>query len=85
VILAEARRGTNPTPFNLWFAHGVGPGCWINDLRTRSGAAAYSNDALHEMIGWAGLRLARPLLKGAWLGATTKARQRRRCLPSRSR
>jgi SAM-dependent methyltransferase len=66
-ILGKAR-ATNLTPFNLRFAHEVGPGCRINDSSHPLGAVAYSNDALHEMIGWAGLRLARPLLKGALSG-----------------
>lgn len=66
-ILASAR-ATNLTAWNLTFEHEVGEGCHINDRLHPTGAVAYTAEAVEQMLREAGLRLARPLLRGAWSG-----------------
>ncbi len=66
-ILASAR-ATNLTAWSLTFKHEVGDGCRINDPLNPTGAVAYTSEGLDQMLKAAGLRLARPLLKGAWSG-----------------
>lgn len=66
-ILVSAQ-ATNLTAWSLTFKHEVGGGCRINDPLNPTGAVAYTSDALNQMLKDAGLRLVRPLLKGAWSG-----------------
>lgn len=64
----ERARQTNLTPFNLRFEHLWEEGCFINDPKYPTGAVAYTREAFSSMIGRAGLKLARPFLRGAWSG-----------------
>jgi SAM-dependent methyltransferase len=66
-ILASAR-ATNLTAWDLAFEHDFGEGCRINDPLHPTGAVAYTAEALDQMIQEADLRLAQPLLRGAWSG-----------------
>jgi SAM-dependent methyltransferase len=66
--IAAARR-TDLTPFKLMFEHPRGEGCYINDAKYPTGAVAYTEAAMREMIGRADLRLDRPFLNGWWSGA----------------
>ncbi len=63
-----ASRRNNVTQYNLRFEHAYGNGCYVNDPRYPSGAVAYTDDAMQSMIAEAGLKLARPYLKGLWSG-----------------
>jgi glycosyltransferase involved in cell wall biosynthesis/SAM-dependent methyltransferase len=64
----DASRRNNLTPYNLRFEHVFGPGCYVNDPQFPTGAVAYTGEAMREMIDEAGLKLARPFLKGLWSG-----------------
>lgn len=66
-ILASART-TNLTQWNLTFDHEIEAGCRINNPQQINEAVAYTAEALDQMMKEAGLRLARPLLKGSWSG-----------------
>jgi SAM-dependent methyltransferase len=66
--IAAARR-TDRTPFRLRFEHPFGDGCYVNDAAYPTGAVAYTDAAMQEMIRQTGLRLERPYLKGWWSGA----------------
>ena len=68
-----AARKNNLTPNNLMFRHPYGDGCFVNDAAYPTGAVAYSDDAMRRMISKAGLRLARPYLKGWWSGLHAEA------------
>ena len=63
-----ASRRNNLTPYNLRFEHPYGPGCYINDPAYPTGAVAYTAEAMQQMIGESGLKLARSYLKGLWSG-----------------
>jgi SAM-dependent methyltransferase len=66
--IAAARR-TDLTPFKLRFEHPRGTGCYVNDAAYPTGAVAYTETAMLQMIAQAGLRLERPFLPGWWSGA----------------
>ncbi|WP_316189368.1 glycosyltransferase [Bradyrhizobium sp. SZCCHNS1054] len=63
-----ASRRNNLTPYNLRFEHSFGSGCYVNDLRYPTGAVAYTEEAMQDMISESGLKLARPFLRGLWSG-----------------
>jgi len=71
--LIVASRNKSNTPFNLRFEYSYGQGCYVNDPVYTTGAVAYTYDALLRMFQKAGLRLAIPLLYGAWSGARSDA------------
>lgn len=71
-ILASAR-ATNLTAWNLTFEHEVEEGCRINDQLHPTGAVAYTVEAVEQMLRESGLRMARPLLRGAWSGYYSNA------------
>jgi SAM-dependent methyltransferase len=64
----EAARRTNVTHNNLRFEHAFGDGCFVNDASYPTGAVAFTDAAMQRMMAHAGVRLARPFLKGAWSG-----------------
>jgi SAM-dependent methyltransferase len=66
-ILAAAR-ATNLTTWNLTFEHVIEAGCRINDPLHPTGAVAYTAEMLDQMLRETDLRLAQPLLRGAWSG-----------------
>ena len=63
-----ASRAKSATPFNLRFEHPYGDGCFVNDPFYKTGAVAYTHEAILRMINEAGLRLACPLIRGCWSG-----------------
>src|SRR6185436_11886568 len=69
----SAARRTDRTPFNLRFEHAYSAGCYINDAAYPTGAVAYTDGAMRQMIREAGLYLHRPYLKGWWSGAYKEA------------
>jgi len=69
----NSARDTNLTPFNLKFEHAVGEGCYINDAQFPTGAVAYSDEAMRQMMKASGVYLIRPYLKGWWSGAYKNA------------
>jgi SAM-dependent methyltransferase len=71
-ILASARE-TNLTEWNLRFEHSAGVGVYINDLDHPTGAVAYREDVLDELVEDAGLRPVGPIRRGAWSGSDTLA------------
>jgi SAM-dependent methyltransferase len=66
--LKSARR-TNLTEWNLRFEHSSGNGVYINDPKHPTGAVAYREDVLAEVVADAGLELVGPIRRGAWSGA----------------
>ncbi|MFH1066667.1 MAG: class I SAM-dependent methyltransferase [bacterium] len=68
-----ASRAKSRTPFNLRFEHPHGDGCFANDANYKTGAVAYTDEAIKRMIGYAGLKLVRPYIKGAWSGLYSDA------------
>lgn len=66
--ILEKARLTNLTPWNLRFEYQLGDGCRINNPEHPTGAVAYTRKTLKDMMQESGLRLAKPLLKGAWSG-----------------
>lgn len=66
-ILATARR-TNLTQFDLRFEHEHASGCLVNELDHLTGAVAYDDTLLVEIVHRAGLNLRGPIRLGAWSG-----------------
>jgi len=66
-ILASAKKN-NLTIWNLRFDHLYEEGCRINDIKHPTGAVAYTQAVLAQLLQKSGLKLSRPLLKGAWSG-----------------
>ncbi len=63
-----ASRKNNVTHNNLMFEHPYGDGCYINDADYPTGAVAFTDESFQRMIRKAGVKLARPYLRGAWSG-----------------
>ncbi len=63
-----ASRTKSATPFNLRFEHPYGDGCYVNDPVYKTGAVAYTHEAIQRMIHKTGLKLTRPLIRGSWSG-----------------
>jgi SAM-dependent methyltransferase len=66
--ILEKARSTNLTPFDLRFEHQVGTQCRINTPSHPLGAVAYTANAWDEMLAESAMRLAMPMLEGAWSG-----------------
>jgi ubiquinone/menaquinone biosynthesis C-methylase UbiE len=64
----NASRSQSMTPFNLRFEHSNGNGCFVNDPVYKTGAVAYTHEAILRMIDKAGLKLVSPLIRGCWSG-----------------
>lgn len=64
----DASRANSITPFNLRFEHPNGDGCFVNDAFYKTGAVAYTYEALLRMVNKAGLKLAQPVIRGGWSG-----------------
>jgi SAM-dependent methyltransferase len=64
----EAARRTLRSPNGLTFQHPHGDGCYISDAAYPTGSVAYTDEAMSRMMASAGLKLARPYLKGWWSG-----------------
>jgi SAM-dependent methyltransferase len=64
----DASRAKSMTPFNLRFEHPNGDGCFVNDAFYKTGAVAYTYEALLRMVNKAGLKLAQPIIRGSWSG-----------------
>jgi SAM-dependent methyltransferase len=71
--ILSAARTTNLTQWKLFFEHEIETGCRINDPVHPTGAVAYTKEALDGMLQQAGIRLVRPLLRGAWSGYYAEA------------
>jgi SAM-dependent methyltransferase len=69
--ILEKARATNLTPFDLRFEHQVGAHCRINTPTNPLGAVAYTTSAWDEMLAASQMRLAVPVLEGAWSGYHT--------------
>ena len=69
----EAARKTNLTRWNLRFEHEVGKGCRINNPEAPLGAVAYDMRRWDRMILAAGLKHAKPLVRGHWSGIAPKS------------
>lgn len=65
----KASRSKSQTPFNLRFEYPYADGCYVNDPVFPTGAVAYNYSTLQRMFNEAGLKLAAPLVHGAWSGA----------------
>jgi SAM-dependent methyltransferase len=66
-VLTSAQKN-NLTIWNLKFEHLHEEGCRINDIQHPTGAVAYTQEVLVHLLQETGLKLSRPLLKGAWSG-----------------
>lgn len=67
-VAISASRKKSCTPFNLRFEHPNGEGCYVNDPVYKTGAVAYTKEAILRMIDKAGLKLAKPMIRGSWSG-----------------
>jgi SAM-dependent methyltransferase len=63
-----ASRKKSATSFNLRFEHPYGDGCFVNDATYKTGAVAYTHDAILRMMNKANLKLSKPLIRGYWSG-----------------
>lgn len=66
--IVAASRKNRLTRYGLRFEHQYADGCYVDNLQYPTGGVAYTSEAMQRMIGRAGLRLARPFLKGKWSG-----------------
>ena len=66
-ILQEARK-VDLTPWSLRFDHHYEDGCYINNLDYPTGAVAFNQQKLIELILEAGLTPELPILTGQWYG-----------------
>jgi hypothetical protein len=66
--IVAASRINDLTPYGLRFEHSYGDGCYVNSAQYPTGGVAYTDEAMQRMVKRAGLRLARPYLKGTWSG-----------------
>jgi SAM-dependent methyltransferase len=64
----EAAKSGGNTAWKATFECALGDGVYGNDPAYPRGAVAYTDAAMQRMLGAAGLRLARPYLKGWWSG-----------------
>jgi ubiquinone/menaquinone biosynthesis C-methylase UbiE len=65
--IAAAQR-TNCTPWKAKFDQAYGGGFYGNDPNYPRAAVAFTDEAMRQMIGKAGLRLVRSYIKGSWSG-----------------
>jgi ubiquinone/menaquinone biosynthesis C-methylase UbiE len=63
-----ASRKNKVTHNNLMFEHAFADGCYVNDPGYPTGAVAFTDEAMQRMMSAAGVKLARPYLRGAWSG-----------------
>ena len=66
--ILEKARETNLTPWDLRFEHEINQNCRINTPSHPLGAVAYTVAAWDQMIAAAGMRYAKPFLRGGWSG-----------------
>jgi SAM-dependent methyltransferase len=66
--IVAASRKNRLTKYGLRFEHKYADGCYVDNPQYPTGGVAYTAEAMQRMIGRAGLRLARPFLKGRWSG-----------------
>ena len=66
--IVAASRKNNLTAYGLRFEHEYADGCYVDNAQYPTGGVAYTDEAMQRMIKKAGLRLARPYLKGQWSG-----------------
>ena len=64
----EAAQSKGSTSWKATFEFPLGDGIYGNDPVYPRGAVAFTDAAMRRMVDQAGLRLARPYLKGAWSG-----------------
>lgn len=68
-----ASRQKSATSFNLRFEHSYGDGCFVNDPTYKTGAVAYTQEAILRMINKSELKLSKPLIRGYWSGLFTNS------------
>ena len=66
--IVAASRKNRLTRYGLTFEHKYADGCYVDSAEYPTGGVAYTEAAMHRMIDRAGLKLARPFLKGKWSG-----------------
>jgi len=66
--ILERARATNLTQYDLRFEHQAEPGCRINNLEYPTGAVAYTESVISNMLGKSRLAQARAPLRGGWSG-----------------
>ena len=64
----EAARTSGTTSWDAKFDVPLSDGVYANDPVYPRGAVAFTDAAMRRLISQAGLRLARPYLKGSWSG-----------------
>lgn len=69
----EAARNSGTTAWKARFDIPLGEGVYANDPVYPRGAVAFTDAAMRRLIDQAGLRLARPYLKGGWSGLHTES------------
>jgi ubiquinone/menaquinone biosynthesis C-methylase UbiE len=69
----EAAKTAGTTQWRATFEHRLSEGVYGNDPVYPRGAVAFTDAAMRKVIDAAGLRLARPYLKGSWSGLHREA------------